>query len=719
MLRTLYSSSSGLNAHQKYLDVVGNNLANVNTQGFKAQRVRFSDQFSETLRAHTLPNGSVGGTNPIQIGNGVKVASTDTKLTQGSIEQTGNALDLAIQGNGFFVVNDGVQDVYTRVGAFSVDAAGYLVDAATGYRVQRTGVVGEPTALTPGFQASGDNDILVPEGQTIPGRATTQVRFVGNLNSNAVGPQRQTLLINQPLTVGGIPATLSADLSQLDQTSSGYTAGDVIKIEGNDVSGNAINAEFIYGPGTSTIADLIDRVNAAFGTVSTGGLVANPQTDGSPNGATLALDTQGNLTLTANRAGPGLLALNLNTADLSALTGNTTFANFVQSVQGKQGDTATTAIDVFDEQGDSHTLTFTFQKQGANSWDLISAISNDASFFTRDAFVQGITFNADGSIQSIGGQDAREVLSTTLPLTTTNAGGVALAEADPANPGASTLINDLAQTRATGTTYAGGPNDRIFISGRNADGTEILPPGELAVSATTTVLDLITEINNTIQGATAELVAGNIVLRADNPGTSELQLRLSSDTAGARTLFDDFTVAVNGTDGDDNIQFEVTNLAAVGTPQTINFDFGRANEFNGLTQFGGFNSATARSQDGYGPGSLVSKSVSSDGVVNGVFSNGQTVALGQLAIATFANPQSLDRVADNYYADNGNSGPASIAPALTNGAGSIKNSSLEASNVEISFEFTQLITAQRGFQVNARAFSTADSVLEEAVNLVR
>ncbi len=716
MIRTLYTSSSGLRGHQRYLDVVGNNLANVNTTGFKSQRVRFSDQFSETLRAHTLPNGALGGTNPIQIGNGVKVAATDTSFGQGSLSQTGNALDLAIQGNGFFVVNDGVEDLYTRVGAFSVDSAGFLVDSATGFRVQRTGVVGEAAGTVPGFQRGGDNDIVVPEGQTIPGRATTSVRFVGNLNANAVGPQRQTLTINQPLTVGGIAATLSADLNQLDQTSSAYTNGDVIQITGNDLAGNAVNAQFIYGPGTSTVADLIDRVNVAFGTVSTGGAVANPQTDGSPSGATLTLDTEGNFVLRANRSGPGLLSLNLSTTDSSALTGNTSFANFVETVDGKFGDTATTAIDVFDEQGDAHTLTFTFQKQESNSWDLVSAVSDDATFFALDAFVQGITFNADGSFQSITGQDAREVLSTTRPLTTTDAGGVTAAQADPLNPAASTLINDLAQTVIP---YAGGPSDIIYISGRNADGTEVLPAGQLAVTATTTVLDLITQINNTIQGATASLVAGNIVLTADDPGSSELQLRLSSDAAGGRTLFDDFTVAVNGSDGDDNITFEINNLANVSTPQTVNFDFGLANEFNGLTQFGGFNSVTARNQDGFGPGSLVSKSISSDGTVNGVFSNGQTVALAQLAVATFANPESLDRVADNYFSDNGNSGPAIVAPALTNGAGSIKNSSLEASNVDISFEFTQLITAQRGFQVNARAFSTADNVLEEAVNLVR
>ena len=142
--------------------MVGNNLANVNTTGFKAQRVRFADQFSQTLRAHTLPNGSLGGTNPIQVGNGVKVAATDTIFTQGSIEQSGNALDLAIQGGGFFVVNDGAQDLYSLVGAFSIDAQNFLVDSASGYRVRRVGVVGEGTPTSPAFQVSGNKGFQFP-----------------------------------------------------------------------------------------------------------------------------------------------------------------------------------------------------------------------------------------------------------------------------------------------------------------------------------------------------------------------------------------------------------------------------------------------------------------------------------------------------------------------------------------------------------------------------
>lgn len=704
MLRSLFTSSSGLRGHQQYLDVVGNNLANVNTTGFKASRLRFADQFSQTLKAHTLPTGSLGGTNPIQVGNGIRVAATDTNLTQGSLEQTGNALDLALQGDGFFVVNDGLQDVYTRVGAFSVDAQSRLVDTSTGLRVQRTGVVGEGSQTLPAFQTGGDNSILIPETQVLPGRETTQIEFNGNLDADATGPLQEVIVINSPLTEGNVAAGTGSLLDNLDQTTTGYAAGDTIFVTGTNVNGDNVNAQFVAaGGGADTVGDLINAINAAYGS-------------GSPNGATATLDAQGRITLTADRSGPASLTLNLSTSDTTPATGNTSFNNFVTTVDGTDGDQATTAIEVFDEQGASHTLTFTFEKRGVNSWDLVSAIDPSGTFQGFDDTVQGITFNEDGSFQAVGGADAREVLTTTSPLTTSTGGAASTASAV-----GGTLLASLDQ--AVSLTNG----DQILITGSDTAGNAVSGTFTAANVATDDVDALLASINALFNsgaadgtGATATIEGGNIVLRADTPGGAELSLSLATAPASTGSItFDDFFLATNGTDGDDNIEFEINELAGFGTSQTVSLDLGTVGLFSGLTQFGGFTSAAASAQDGFGPGSLVSVNVSSDGTVTGVFSNGQNLPIAQLAVATFTNPQALDRIADNFFSDNGNSGAAVIAPATTNGAGSIQNSTLENSNVDISFEFTQLITAQRGFQVNARTFSTADQVLEEAVNLVR
>src|SRR5579862_3470256 len=133
----LYAGVTGLQVNQDMLDVVGNNLANSNTTGFKAQSVNFSDLVYQNLSQGSAASGTaVGGTDPIQIGSGARVASITPNLQQGTLQATGNELDMAIQGNGYFVVQSGGQTNYTRAGSFGIDANNFLVDPATGARVQ-------------------------------------------------------------------------------------------------------------------------------------------------------------------------------------------------------------------------------------------------------------------------------------------------------------------------------------------------------------------------------------------------------------------------------------------------------------------------------------------------------------------------------------------------------------------------------------------------------
>lgn len=133
MMRSLFSGVSGLRAHQQKMDVIGNNVANVNTVGFKAGRVTFSDIFSQTLKGATGPDSTTGrgGINPMQVGLGLSVASVDTVMTRGSTETTGNQNDLCVDGNGFFIVRSGTTGMYmfTRAGNFTLDKSGNLVTA--------------------------------------------------------------------------------------------------------------------------------------------------------------------------------------------------------------------------------------------------------------------------------------------------------------------------------------------------------------------------------------------------------------------------------------------------------------------------------------------------------------------------------------------------------------------------------------------------------------
>lgn len=182
MLRSLYSGISGLRAHQTMLDVTGNNIANVNTNGFKSSTTQFQDTLSQMTQGATGPQAESGGTNPAQIGLGVKVAGVTTNFSQGSSQSTGRAEDMMINGDGFFLTSKGGQNLYTRAGAFNFDSAGQLV-SPDGAVLQ-----GWP-AVNGVVNAGGPTSSLALNTNTLsPAVATTRVGTEGNLpNDAAVG----------------------------------------------------------------------------------------------------------------------------------------------------------------------------------------------------------------------------------------------------------------------------------------------------------------------------------------------------------------------------------------------------------------------------------------------------------------------------------------------------------------------------------------------------
>jgi len=180
MMRALFSGVSGLKNHQIRLDVIGNNIANVNTIGYKASRANFQELFSQTISGASAPTDDRGGTNPQQIGLGMKIGSIDTLHSQGNLQVTGKSTDLAVQGDGFFVLKQGERYAYTRAGTFDRDAVGYLVNPTNGLRVQ--GWMATDGTL-PARDAEGLTDIMIPVGQTIEARATDLVLFANNLDA--------------------------------------------------------------------------------------------------------------------------------------------------------------------------------------------------------------------------------------------------------------------------------------------------------------------------------------------------------------------------------------------------------------------------------------------------------------------------------------------------------------------------------------------------------
>jgi flagellar hook protein FlgE len=178
MLRSMNSAITGLKMHQMYMDVIGNNIANVNTNAFKSGRISFQSLLSSTIRSSVAPTELRGGINSVQVGMGTTVAAVETVNTQGGFNTTSKATDMAIQGDGFFITTDGFQNFYSRDGSFDLDQNGVLISPNTGLRVSGwkadNGVINANTPPTGG--------ITIPLGQSVAAKKSSAIEFNGNLN---------------------------------------------------------------------------------------------------------------------------------------------------------------------------------------------------------------------------------------------------------------------------------------------------------------------------------------------------------------------------------------------------------------------------------------------------------------------------------------------------------------------------------------------------------
>jgi flagellar hook protein FlgE len=225
MLRSLFSGISGLRAHQQMMDVTGNNIANVNTAGFKSSQTLFEDTLNQLMRGASAPQGGVGGTNPAQIGLGVRMAGISTNFTQGSAQSTGRTTDMMINGDGFFMLRNGTEDLYSRAGSFNFDANGKLVNP-NGAIVQGWNAVNGVlnTNATPG-------DVTLPIGTLLQPVETTNMTIGGNLPADTTNPTPITTSI-KGFDLQGNAVNLSATFAW---TSS--STWDVTLSDGTNTSG--------------------------------------------------------------------------------------------------------------------------------------------------------------------------------------------------------------------------------------------------------------------------------------------------------------------------------------------------------------------------------------------------------------------------------------------------------------------------------------------------
>lgn len=459
MMRSMYSAVSGLRIHQSKMDTIGNNIANVNTVGFKKGQVTFEEVFSQVVKGASAPTGGKGGTNPQQVGMGASTGSINTIHTKGPGQRTDNPTDLMIDGEGFFAVSDDVNfnnKFYTRAGNFSLDRDGNLV-TADGFKVLGYAADNE------GNISSDITNIRISKSETKAPTATEEINFEGNLNSET---------------------------------------------EINDKSKNL----------TDTI--------------------------------------------------------------------------------------------ISDSLGNSYKITFEFKKMEVET----TANSKNHKW---NMSVNRITDMSSGNY-----------------------------------------------TEDVDGTMDGNSLDLIFND-----------KGKLTTVGDT--LDSIAEVKLNLNG---------IEFNTNRDGEG-----LGDDSISPGGSFNQITI----------------------------FNPNNEDTYKHLTQYANETDIKPYKKDGNTSGVLEGFAIDASGIVVGVFTNGERKALGQIMLAKFDNPMGLQKMGGNFFLDTRNSGEPQLGKAATSGFGAISPGNLEMSNVDISLEFTEMITTQRGFQANSRIITTSDEMLQELVNMKR
>jgi flagellar hook protein FlgE len=508
MMRSLFAGVSGIRNNQTWLDIIGNNIANVNTIGFKASRATFAEQLAQTLQSATGPHNGQGGTNPLQVGLGMTLASVDTQFQQGALESTGNYTDLAIQGSGFFVVSDGAQNYYTRAGAFTVDADGYLTAQGGGLRVQ--GYMANQLGTIANNMAP--DNIQIPFGMKAPAHATENVGFFCNLDADGT-TSTATLDSTLPNTTGitnvsgqavnGAGGTHQITISGTHNATQGTLTGSgtqtmtsdttlgtlgvttfndfTVAIDGADpITVSGLTAGTTIGQLT-TILDNMAGISAAFNTPP-GQITLTRDLHGSNTGVVLAGNVASTVFGTATYTNG--LASDLTAVDLFTPTGGgsaistnlqlaaDTNTGLMTGITGLGGggvtvtapasagglvagsttiDTAetshSTSIVTYDSLGAQHTVTFTFTKTATpNQWNWAATVEEPAQ--TSSGNTGTISFNEDGSLQSFnytGGASA---------FTFNPNNGAASAVTIALGPGTIGAVDGITQFAAPTTTIA-------------------------------------------------------------------------------------------------------------------------------------------------------------------------------------------------------------------------------------------------------------------------
>lgn len=640
MVKSMYSGVTGMKSHQTKMDVIGNNIANVNTYGFKSSRATFRDVYYQNLRNAAAPSATTGGTGPSGVGYGASIGSVDLLMTQSSVTNTGNQMDVAINGDGFFQVMDADGNTfYTRAGMLDIDSEGNLVDM-NGYYV--LGTNGSPL----GKPASSD-----------------PINIIGQMGSVPASKSAIEKTINEKLfTVTAGTETTEGNVNIVLNASSSLPVGKRAEAV---VGTNNIVVTLNSKESFSSMSDLQEAINTAI-TEGNGGK-AHPAGD-----FQFSMDPD---TFTEALTGDQVVGQNFG-----YYAGEVKFPP--NGIWGFKFLSAGNEFEVNDE------MVFEMAVEKVNGEDVFTVTATAGNkVYTGEVKQSQMTSSGKLLLKANGSET--DYIEVSYP--TYNA---VLNKADLQNsPLAWTVDPAFADTAALNAALAAGT---LFggLSGTIPD-TVTVSDASLNFTAPDTFALTIAGYSQTFKKSDC----GKNITLTGGTDPAEITLKLPSYEK-LLAAADSGTLVFAASDAIP--QENITNSAP-------SKDLG----MNSFKLTGGTAGGAVEMKD------LTGIIIGADGVIvanHGIIGQKE---VGRIDLANFNNPASLIQSGNSYYAASANSGEAGLAVPGTNGTGTLKTSSLELSNVDLSQEFADMITTQRGFQANSRLITVSDTMLEELVNLKR
>lgn len=818
-MRSLWAGVSGLQAHQYAMDVEGNNIANVNTFGFKYSRADFSTLMSQTSKIATAPDGDLGGKNPMQVGLGAGVNSTTRIHSQGNIQTTDKNTDLAINGDGFFIVSNdgGTTQFFTRAGDFKTDAVGNFVDN-NGYTVQGWNYNQETGQID---SSKSVEDIVIPPGMSMPAKESTIVKLTANLDSgNSLGSNASA---KRPIyaldSQHGTRADTGTAVDENDRghtefyttsksgaqvTEKGVDMGVVFNAQGEGLNlrdGQGIWVSYADAKHTSNVAMSTDMptdraqlqasTNYTFWGIKDGDAVHNAKLDITINGVRITAEgvgkdvflnainaktaetgvvasiVDGKMTFTNdNSTGTTAKSKNLNitindgnTAGAQVQTngtpqqgklnevitaqngdadarrrawlGTTNGNQLKQSVQvvtaheyiySKNGvDVGPNPNPTAQDQQNAHMPNPTGKRFFHTTEDLRELLQRDARY--------GVDYDGDGTLENFanGGAPGTDDVNAGVEVTVEKDGRFKIV-----NP----KLNDNSKDMTFKITGYSNETDKIATNDKftamfsaldgnfNAGNNEKYSQ-DMYLSAHTASIEIFDSLGTrhelTVQFTKETKTADggaewSIIISVPEPA----EINFSGDGAPGNIVVGNLKF---GNDGSlqsytpNVINFTGNNGSRPN--QVVKLDFGTTGAFDGLTSYDKDSATTKQETDGYTGGNLKPDALRTDenGYVYGEFTNGKTLALAKVALASFPNNMGLEEMGNNLFKATANSGTPTIGHAGEGGRGGLKSSAIEMSNVDLSRSLTQLIVIQRGYQASSKTITTSDQLLNTLLQL--